>query len=86
MQGVDHMSQLVVTDPAYQRILDDPELARARSKLSLHEIRLIVNHVRAAEAEKAGCPICTPSTPRLGEAGHLLCEKHARQRRSTGDA
>ena len=80
------MSQLVVTDPTYKRILEDPELARARSKLSFHEIRLIVNHVRATEAEKAGCPICSPAAPRLGEAGHLLCEKHARQRRSTGVA
>jgi hypothetical protein len=68
-----------VMDAAYTRIRDDPELSRARSKLSLHEIRLIVNHVRIAEAEKLGCPLCNPRTA-------PLCEKHDRQRRSTGAA
>ncbi len=32
---------------AWDRILADPELARARQKLSIHEIRMIVKHARA---------------------------------------
>jgi len=32
---------------AWDRILADPELARARQKLSIHEIRMIVKHAQA---------------------------------------
>ena len=46
------MSQLIVTDPAYKRILEDPELAHARRKLSFQEIRLMVQHVRTAERDE----------------------------------
>ena len=31
---------------AWDAIMNDPQLARARSKLSIHEIRLIIAHVR----------------------------------------
>ena len=41
------MSTLHVEDAGYAAILADPALQGARRKLSLHEIRLIVNHARA---------------------------------------
>ena len=52
------MSALILQDEAYKAIFADPELERARKKLSLHEIRLIVNHVRA--------------NPPIGKADHIL--------------
>ena len=33
----------------WQRILADPDLQRARAKLSLHELRTIIGHARDAE-------------------------------------
>ena len=41
---------------AWDRILADPELKHARSKLSMHEIQTIIRHVWAAEEETAGVP------------------------------
>lgn len=32
---------------AWDRVMADPRLARARSKLSVHELRLIIGHARA---------------------------------------
>ena len=42
------MSGIVIEDEAWRRIFADEQLRRARSRLSLHEIRLIVQHVRDA--------------------------------------
>jgi hypothetical protein len=41
------MSQIVIEDDGWKAIMADPQLQRARQKLSFHEIRLIVNHARA---------------------------------------
>jgi hypothetical protein len=70
------MSGFIVESPAWQAIMNDPELQRARQKLSFHEIRLIMKHARQA----GSCPLCpTHSTG-------ALCEKHARQAKTTGEA
>ena len=77
------MSQLVVTDHAYKRILEDPRLERARRKLSLHEIRQIVQHVRAADRESS-CPFCSKRNSWSGYPAKVFCEDHYRQFRATG--
>ena len=46
------MSQLIIQDEGYAAIFADPQLKRARTKLSLHEIRLIVQHARAGYIAK----------------------------------
>jgi hypothetical protein len=43
------MSQIIVEDEGWKAIMADPRLAAARRKLSFHEIRLIVQHARAAQ-------------------------------------
>lgn len=55
------MSQLIIQDAGYAAIMADPELAGARRKLSLHEIRLIVKHARenpAATSAGERCANC----------------------------
>lgn len=57
-----------MTDNFWDRIRDDNELARARQKLSIHDIRTIMVHaretskaeiaLRAILAEPYGCPFC----------------------------
>jgi hypothetical protein len=69
------MSQIAIQDPVWAAIMADPELQQARRKLSFHEIRLIINHAKAVK-----CPLC--ARPMLG----ALCEKHARQAKTTGEA
>jgi hypothetical protein len=69
------MSNFIVESPAWQAIMNDPQLERARQKLSFHEIRLIMNHAKAAR-----CPLCP------AQATGALCEKHARQAKTTGVA
>lgn len=39
--------KMVPIDDVWSRVLDDPELAAARGKLSIHELRTIVGHVQA---------------------------------------
>ncbi len=41
------MSELHIEDVGWAAIMADGKLARARSKLSLHELRLIIGHARA---------------------------------------
>jgi hypothetical protein len=63
------VSQLIIRDAGYQAIMDDPQLANARRRLSLHEIRLIVKHARAFTKHRfwgAGEPDC----PREIKAGN----------------
>lgn len=43
-------------DTALDRIMNDPKLQRARSKLSFHEIRLIIDHVRASSLQQDAQP------------------------------
>lgn len=56
------MSQVIIQDAGWAAIMADPQLQRARQKLSFHEIRLIVNHARAFRkhdfwgAGEADCP------------------------------
>lgn len=66
------MSKVTIQDAGWQAIMDDPQLARARSKLSFHEIRLIVQHARKplppldcprAPAPFRLCPDCDGSFP-----------------------
>ena len=57
------MSRWIPQDPAWEAILADPRLAEARRKLSIYEIRLIVEHARASAteanpAESVLCPVC----------------------------
>lgn len=40
------MSQIVIEDEGWKAIMADPQLWRARTKLSFHEIRMIVRHAR----------------------------------------
>ena len=73
------MSELRIEDAGYLAIMADPELARARRKLSLHEIRLIVNHARRNPPKHrywgAGEPDC-PSDIKAGngELHTLRCK------------
>jgi hypothetical protein len=67
---------LIVQSPAWEAIMNDPQLERARQKLSFHEIRLIMNHARVGMA----CPLCSSQSP------SALCDKHARQAKNTGVA
>ncbi len=73
------MSQLIIQDAGYAAIMADPELAIARRKLSLHEIRLIVRHARADPPRHvywgAGEPDC-PSDIKAGngELHTLRCK------------
>jgi hypothetical protein len=48
------MSGIVIEDEAWRRIFADDDLRRARSRLSLHEIRLIVRHVRDSDGSPKG--------------------------------
>jgi hypothetical protein len=41
-------------EDAWTRVGNDPELARARQKLSMHELRLIIRHATNAALAKAG--------------------------------
>jgi len=50
------MSIMEIRDAAWQAIMADPQLQRARQKLSFHEIRLIVNHARAHSPPPITCP------------------------------
>jgi hypothetical protein len=62
------MSQLIIEDSGWRAIMEDDRLKRARTRLSLHEIRLIVQHARAHplyaqpcfnhEYIRSDCPDC----------------------------
>ncbi len=67
------MSKVVIEDPAWRAIMADPELASARSKLSFHEIRLIVDHAR-----NAGCPVCMGRSSYEGDPALSFCDEHYR--------
>ena len=56
------MSVVIVEDPAWKAILADERLLGVRRKLSFHEIRLIMQHVRDN----------TRPTPDLGEDEELV--------------
>ena len=61
------MSRVVIEDEAWRRILADERLRRARSGLSFHEIRLIVQHVRdsgggAERGDPSGAPAEGPQS------------------------
>jgi hypothetical protein len=63
------MSNIIIEDAGWAAIMADPQLQRARSKLSFHEIRLIVNHARTFRKHSfwgAGEPDC----PREIKAGN----------------
>jgi hypothetical protein len=47
------MSHWQIEDEGWKAIMADPQLARARSKLSMHELRLIVRHARLASGTLA---------------------------------
>lgn len=42
------MSQIIIEAEALKAIMADPALERARKRLSFHELRLIIRHVRNA--------------------------------------
>jgi hypothetical protein len=42
------MSEVIIEDPTWHAIMADERLAGARRKLSFHEIRLIIQHAKAA--------------------------------------
>lgn len=48
------MTEIIVEDPVWQAIMNDPRLANARRKLSFHEIRLIVRHAQAGVSRTGG--------------------------------
>lgn len=52
------MSEVIVQDEAWRRILADERLQRARQRLSFHEIRLIVQHVRDSDGSPKGGDAC----------------------------
>lgn len=54
--GSSHRAGEVMSGSAWDRIAADPQLARARQKLSAHEIQTIIRHVWAAEEEASGQP------------------------------
>lgn len=43
------MSQVIIEDAGWEAIMADPKLQHARSKLSFHEIRLLIRHARARD-------------------------------------
>jgi hypothetical protein len=59
------MSQIIIEDAGWKAIMADPQLIRARSKLSFHEIRLIVKHARTPDAQ--------PSSTMLDILADLEC-------------
>jgi hypothetical protein len=48
------MSRIEIEDEAWKRILADDRLRRARSRLSFHELRLIVQYVRDSGSRPSG--------------------------------
>lgn len=76
------MSEIVIEDPTWKAIMEDPRLAGARRKLSFHEIRLIVDHAR----NEPKCPFCAGRSSYSGDAKDVFCEKHYAQFRATGAA
>lgn len=73
------MSKITIEDAGWTAIMADPELKRARSKLSFHEIRLIVDHARTFKRHDfwgAGEPGCPPEIKAgNGEICALLCKR-----------
>lgn len=48
------MSRIIIEDASWRAIMEDPQLANARRKLSFHEIRLIVQHARDTDGSPKG--------------------------------
>jgi hypothetical protein len=75
-----------MSDNAWDRIGADPRLASARRRLSIHEIRLIIQHaqarhdaaLRAIVAEPFGCVFCdsgklrNPAKPHEDDCGFAM--------------
>lgn len=73
------MSQVIIEDAGWEAIMADPKLQHARSKLSFHEIRLLIRHARARDraalitirellAEEAGEPSLAGSAFMIADA------------------
>jgi hypothetical protein len=77
------MSQVIIQDPVWAAIMADPELKRAREKLSFHEIRLIVRHALANPPKHDFWGAGEPDCPREIKAGngelHTLRCKRCRE-------
>jgi hypothetical protein len=54
------MSNIIIEDAGWKAIMADPELRKARLKLSFHEIRLIVNHARGTSDDPPSDENATP--------------------------
>lgn len=64
------MSTVVIEDAGWAAIMADERLKRARSKLSFHELRLIIDHARANLPRHMFWGAGEPDCPRDIKAGN----------------
>lgn len=64
------MSEVIIEDAGWQAIMDDERLKRARSRLSFHELRLIIDHARSSLPKHRFWGAGEPDCPREIKAGN----------------
>jgi hypothetical protein len=64
------VSEIIVKCPIWAAIAADPELKRARQKLSFHEIRLIIRHALESPPRHDFWGAGEPDCPREIKAGN----------------